>query len=100
MKIVVGISGASGAPYAKRTLEALLDLRGKGVVTELGVVLSRSAAEVWKHELGGSPRDLDVPVHEGRDYAAPFASGSAGWHAMADITPARRACTKRPIGSL
>lgn len=94
MKIVVGISGASGAPYAKRTLEVLRELRGQGTVSEVGVVLSRTAAEVWRHELGGSPRDLDLPIHEGRDYRAPFASGSAGWHAMI-VVPASMSAIAR-----
>lgn len=83
-KIVVGVSGASGAPYARRLLAVLADQRGRGAL-ECGLVLSRTAEQVWKLECGGTPRDLGLPVHEGRDYGAPFASGSAGFDAMVVI---------------
>jgi 4-hydroxy-3-polyprenylbenzoate decarboxylase len=78
-KLVFGISGASGAPYAKRLLEHLRSLAGD---VHLEIVLSRTAEQVWAHECGGNPRELGFPVYEGRDYAAPFASGSARYDAM------------------
>ncbi len=78
-KIVVGITGASGAPYARR-LVALLRARQD---VELGVCISQTAPEVWALECGGDLREsMGVPVWGIRDYKAPFASGSAGWHAM------------------
>jgi 4-hydroxy-3-polyprenylbenzoate decarboxylase len=81
-KIVVGITGASGAPYARRLLEVL---RQRDDV-ELGVCASRNAAEVWALECGG---DFGVAaggkVWSVGDFTAPFASGSAGWHAMAVV---------------
>jgi 4-hydroxy-3-polyprenylbenzoate decarboxylase len=84
-KIVVGITGASGAIYARATIEALRSLDG----VEIAAVISRSAPEVWAHELGESSGTIEewlaarsVPVFRGRDYAAPFASGSARWGAM------------------
>jgi 4-hydroxy-3-polyprenylbenzoate decarboxylase len=81
-KIVVGITGASGAPYAKRVVELLA---GREDV-QLAVCLSETAPEVWALECGGDVREtiaaLDVPCFGLRDYRAPFASGSAGWHAM------------------
>jgi flavin prenyltransferase len=80
-KIVVGISGASGAPYAKRLLTVLKEREARGEV-ELALVLSRTAEQVWAQEIGGSVRDLGVKPWEGRDYNAPFASGSAGWETM------------------
>jgi len=85
-KIVVGITGASGAPYAKRLLE-VLEARAKshGDV-ELGVCLSSTAPEVWSLECGGDVREaVRSPIWTGRDYRAPFASGSAGWDAMVII---------------
>ncbi|MGZ3423452.1 MAG: UbiX family flavin prenyltransferase [Polyangiales bacterium] len=82
MKIVVGITGASGSIYARTLIESLR----AGPYIELAAVLSRSAPEVWTHEVGGDVRDwLDsqkVAHFEGRNYAAPFASGSAKWDAM------------------
>ncbi|MBX3193130.1 MAG: UbiX family flavin prenyltransferase [Labilithrix sp.] len=86
-KIVVGITGASGAPYAKRMLGWLGQRsKSKGDV-EVAVCLSATAAEVWSLECGGDIREElgDFPIWGMRDYKAPFASGSAGWHAMAIV---------------
>jgi 4-hydroxy-3-polyprenylbenzoate decarboxylase len=84
-KIVVGVTGASGAPYAKRLIHVLRERAAAGDL-ELGVCASQTAPEVWKLECGGDMReDLGVRVWGGRDYSAPFASGSAGWHAMVVI---------------
>jgi 4-hydroxy-3-polyprenylbenzoate decarboxylase len=81
-KIVIGITGASGAPYARR-LAAVL--RGRADV-ELGFCISQTASEVWALECGGDLREaLGAPVWGVRDYKAPFASGSAGWNAMAVV---------------
>ena len=81
-KIVVGITGASGAPYARRLLEVL---RTRSDV-EVGVCASRTAPEVWALECGGDLREaVGSPVWGLHDYKAPFASGSAGWQAMAVV---------------
>ncbi len=84
-KIVVGVTGASGAPYAKRLLEVLAERRRAGELADLACVLSGTAPEVWALECGGHPKDLGVPLWAGRNYGAPFASGSAGWDAMAIV---------------
>lgn len=84
MKLVLGITGASGSVYAKSTIEALLAARVRP-----SVVLSSTAPEVWTQEMDGDLREYlaarDVPVFAGRDYRAPFASGSAQWDAMAIV---------------
>ena len=81
-KIVVGITGASGAPYARRLLGVLRERDD----VEVGVCISQTAPEVWALECGGDLREaVGVPVWGMRDYKAPFASGSAGWHAMAVV---------------
>jgi len=87
LKIIVGVSGASGSIYAQRLLTMLRESRERGLVTDVAIVLSRTAEQVWKHELGGDPRELGLAVFDGRDYNAPFASGSAGWGAMV-VAPA------------
>jgi 4-hydroxy-3-polyprenylbenzoate decarboxylase len=78
-KIVVGITGASGAPYARRLLEVLRERDD----VELGVCASQTAPDVWALECGGDLREaVGAPLWGIRDYRAPFASGSAGWSAM------------------
>jgi 4-hydroxy-3-polyprenylbenzoate decarboxylase len=93
MKLVFGISGASGAPYAKRLLSVLRGLPPSAAIC-VELVLSRTAEQVWELECGGSPRDLELPVYEGRDYGAPFASGSAAYDAML-VLPASMSCIAR-----
>jgi 4-hydroxy-3-polyprenylbenzoate decarboxylase len=85
-KIVVGITGASGAPYARALLAYLAERRRTREDVEVGVCVSSTAPEVWKLECGGDLREeCGFPVWGMRDYSAPFASGSAGWHAMAIV---------------
>lgn len=86
--LIVGITGASGAPYAKRLLEVLLH---HGQPIEL--IYSSAGRQVAQHELGwelpADPEGLrqrllqylnlpDAPlvVFGERDFAAPPASGS------------------------
>ncbi len=85
MKLVLGITGASGATYARRAVHLLGALRAgtlPGVPArpelEVHVVTSATAPQVWNHELGA-----DMPAQwEGLrrwdrgDFNAPFASGS------------------------
>jgi 4-hydroxy-3-polyprenylbenzoate decarboxylase len=90
-KIVVGITGASGAPYAKRLVSILRERPD----VELGVCISATAPEVWALECGGDLREeIGVPVWGMRDYKAPFASGSAGWHAMAIVPCSMGTCAR------
>jgi 4-hydroxy-3-polyprenylbenzoate decarboxylase len=78
-KIVVGISGASGAPYARRLLAVLRERED----VEVGVCASATAPDVWRVECGGNlPEEVGFRLWGMREYDAPFASGSAGWHAM------------------
>jgi 4-hydroxy-3-polyprenylbenzoate decarboxylase len=85
MKLVVAVGGASGSVYARRLLETLARHNASAPArVEVGLVFSRSGAEVWKHELGALP-DYGFPRYELNDFRAPFASGSAGWDAMVVI---------------
>ena len=96
-KIVLGITGASGAPYAKRILDALVLARAKGEM-EIAACLSETAPEVWALEVGGDVREalaaIDVPCFGLRDYKAPFASGSAGWNAMIIAPSSMSTCAR------
>lgn len=80
MKIVVAITGASGALYAKELLEAL-----RKTEADISVVASDNAKIVWKDELGERFNDLDFRIFTNRDFKAPFASGSALYDQMVII---------------
>ncbi|MFN8244646.1 MAG: UbiX family flavin prenyltransferase [Ferruginibacter sp.] len=80
-KIVIAITGASGAIYARQLLQKLLLLPEQW--TELSVVMTANAREVWKTELRDeSFRDLPVQFFEQQDFNAPFASGSGQYDTM------------------
>ena len=73
-QIVLAVTGASGACYARRFLARAAALEGVAV----HVVLTDTAREIWRHELGCEP-----PVGlDDRRFDAPFCSGSAAADAM------------------
>ena len=87
MRVFLGITGASGAPYAARLLEVLA-----AAGAEVGVCVSAAGLEVIATELYGDaslPRDevlarflaptggAAVTLHGAQDWKAPYASGSA-----------------------
>src|SRR5579884_1747649 len=85
MHVFLGITGASGAPYAARLLDAL-----SAADCEIGVSASNAAVEVLATELYGNPklsRDETLArllehapgatVYDPNDWKAPYASGSA-----------------------
>jgi 4-hydroxy-3-polyprenylbenzoate decarboxylase len=86
MHVFLGITGASGAPYAARLLERLA-----AADATVGVSASNAGIEVLATELHGDaslPRDevlarlveplgADVTVYDPVDWKAPYASGSA-----------------------
>jgi 4-hydroxy-3-polyprenylbenzoate decarboxylase len=83
MKLVVGISGASGAPYARRLLDFLAaDGAAHGVEADL--VFTTTGRQVWKQELGAEPR-YPFRVWKNQDFTAPFASGSSLYDGMVVI---------------
>lgn len=80
-KIVVAITGASGSIYAKLLLAKLL--AAKEQWTELSVVMTANAREVWKTELGDETYDsFPVKYYSQQDFSAPFASGSGRYDCM------------------
>ena len=81
MKIIVGITGASGAIYAKVLLDKLL--QQKDIIDKVGIVMSNNAKIVWDFELGN--RDYEkypFDFYSKMDFNAPFASGSAKYESM------------------
>jgi flavin prenyltransferase len=85
VNIFLGITGASGAPYAARLLEALA-----AADCEIGVCASSAGVEVLATELYGNAklsrdetlarlleRAPQATLYEPNDWKAPYASGSA-----------------------
>ena len=102
---MLGLTGASGAPYAARVLRALV---ASGA--DVGVVVSRAGAQVVALELYGDRDmkpdgavgrfvadhgDADVRVWGESDYSAPYASGSSRTDAVI-ICP----CSMATIGTI
>ncbi len=80
-KIVVAITGASGAIYAKVLLQKLYELHEQ--IEAVGIIMSDNAKEVWKFELGNSDYEhFPFTVYRKDDFFAPFASGSAKYSSM------------------
>ncbi|HXG75347.1 MAG TPA: flavin prenyltransferase UbiX [Gaiellaceae bacterium] len=104
MHVFLGVTGASGAPYAERLLRALV-----AVDCQVGVIASRSGIEVLATELYGDPSlsreevlerfvgdaGPQVAVYGETDYRAPYASGSARVDAYV-ICP----CSMATVGTL
>ncbi len=84
MNIIVAVTGASGALYAKLLLEKLCALPGR--VSSVALVFSDSGREVFTYELGEDAlaglQKMPVKIYDNQSFAAPFASGSSGYHAM------------------
>ena len=80
-KIVVAITGASGAIYAKLLLDAFKSLKAQ--IEDVAVVMSDNARQVWEFELDNKEY-LNYPFsfYDKQDFMAPFASGSAKYDTM------------------
>ena len=80
-KIVVAITGASGSIYSKVLLDKLL--AAKDQWSELSVILTENAKEVWKTELDNDDyKNYPVKFYTQQDFMAPFASGSGQYDIM------------------
>jgi flavin prenyltransferase len=83
MKLVVAISGASGAPYARRLLDFLAEHGpAHGVTADL--VFTQTGKQVWRQELGTEPA-YPFKIWKNQDFTAPFASGSSLYDGMVVI---------------
>ncbi len=105
MKVFLGVTGASGAPYAEGILRALV-----AAGCEVGVCASAAGVEVLATELYGDaalPRDEvlqrftagaaagQVTLHATDDWRSPYASGSAKVDAYV-VCP----CSMSTVGTL
>lgn len=81
IKLIVGVTGASGAIYAKVLFDSLLKLGDQ--INDVAVLFSENAKGVWKYELGNSDFEkLPFTFYNKDDFYSPVASGSAGYDAM------------------
>ena len=77
-KIVVAVTGASGAIYAKVLLEKLAEIKDQ--LSEVGVIFSGNARDIWRYELTDEFEPVfPFRVYEKDDFYAPFASGSSAF---------------------
>ena len=80
-KVVVGITGASGAIYAKVLLDKLVGLSDQ--LEAVGVVMTDNARNVWQFELENEAfKNYPFQFYDKKDFFAPFASGSAQYNTM------------------
>jgi flavin prenyltransferase len=92
-KIIVAITGASGAIYPQLLLSKLSNL--KNPPAEIAVIFSETAKEIWEFETG----EKYVPEPPAKEFSnktfyAPFASGSSHYDTMI-ICPASMGTTSR-----
>jgi flavin prenyltransferase len=93
-KLVVAVTGASGAIYAKVLLDTLQEMvpNAQNIV----LVLSKVAKEVWQFELGNSDYEkYPFQQYDHSDFYAPFASGSSDFSTMI-VCP----CTMGTLGRI
>ena len=80
-KVVVAVSGASGAIYAKLVLDKLLLVPDQW--STVAVVMTDNATQVWKGELDNEAyASYPFEQYHLRDFTAPFASGSGQFDTM------------------
>ena len=80
-KIIVAVTGASGAIYAKILFDKLVQLQDQ--IDTVGVLMSDNAKLVWETELENSNyTKYPFTFYEKTDFMAPFASGSANFGTM------------------
>lgn len=97
-KIVIAITGASGAIYADLLLKTLSRLKDQ--IAEVAVVMSDNAKDVWRFELDNEDfNNYDYKFYAKNDFMAPFASGSARFDTMV-IVPCSMGTLGRIAGGI
>lgn len=92
MKIVVGITGASGSLYACSLLQVLQSLR-----VDVTIVLSEMGRRVMEYECGATAQELSRfgEVCDNADLFSPIASGSCKYDGMV-VVP----CSMNTLGAM
>lgn len=79
MRVIVAVTAASGAIYARQCLELLLS---DSCVERIALIYSTHAKEVAKAEGVTLPEDSRIELYENENIWASPASGSARWDSM------------------
>ncbi len=80
-KIIIAVTGASGAIYAKVLFDKLVLLKDQ--IENIGLLMSENAKFVWNQELGNTDyQKYPFKLYDKMDFMAPFASGSANYETM------------------
>ena len=80
-KIIIAITGASGAIYAKCLMDSLVLMKDQ--YEAVGVIMSDNAKVVWETELDNTDyTKYPFTFYHKNDFNAPFASGSAQYNIM------------------
>lgn len=93
-KIIVAISGASGALYAKQLIDYLLKED-----VELRIIATDNGKRIFGEEIGTPLAKMDYPLVSNKTYNVPFVSGSAVFDKMV-IVPASMGCIARIASGL
>jgi len=94
IRLIIGITGASGSLYGKLLLEKVKKLEDQ--LEDCGVVFSENAKAVWAYELGSfDEKQVPFRLYRPDDFFSPLASGSAGYNAMI-VCP----CTMGTLGRI
>ena len=81
MKIILAITGASGAIYADLLLKTFVELELQ--IKEVSLVFSKNAKIICLDEIGEKIWEkYPFTTYENNDFFAPFASGSSDYDAM------------------
>jgi 4-hydroxy-3-polyprenylbenzoate decarboxylase len=94
--VVVGVSGASGAPIALRVLDGLREAR-----VPAALVVSNSAKTILREECGidaEALRPWSGPAYSDTDLAAPVASGSVPTRGMVVVPCSSNTAAKVALG--
>lgn len=78
MKIVIAITGASGAIYPYQILSYLK----QNTSHEVSVIASENGRRIFKEELGKTLEDMGYPIFSKNNFDVPYVSGSAKMDAM------------------
>ena len=80
-KLIVAVTGASGAIYPKVLFDKLIQLQEQ--IEDVGVLMSDNAKCVWETELENTDyKNYPFTFYDKMNFMAPFASGSANYGTM------------------